>query len=251
MKEDRLLKALGQVDEKYVEEASPAQHFKKPGWLKWGVMVACLCLIVVSAMSVLPKIENNTEGGNTIPDRNSSKDQTEQAISFFAHQDIIDEMQRDIPEKDVQSWAEDSTENMSIKYEYVLPVYTPDNIANSSSSILETLVFANQYKAPAVSDGTCVGTFTLVKHEGKWVISMFEGGFDIESAIIQCEGNATCFLSIPQLGTEYGFLTVTKTDETYLSITQNNQETRNGTELLELLKNRLNSSYPGSEGSQN
>lgn len=37
MKEKRLLKAMGQVDEKYVEEASPAQRTKRPGWLKWGL----------------------------------------------------------------------------------------------------------------------------------------------------------------------------------------------------------------------
>ena len=34
MKEKRLLKAMGKVDEKYIEEASPAQHAKRPGWLK-------------------------------------------------------------------------------------------------------------------------------------------------------------------------------------------------------------------------
>ena len=46
MKEKRLLMALGQVDKEYVEEASPAQRTKKAGWLKWGVMVACLCLMI-------------------------------------------------------------------------------------------------------------------------------------------------------------------------------------------------------------
>lgn len=36
MKEKRLLKALGQVDADYIEEASPTQQAKRPGWLKWG-----------------------------------------------------------------------------------------------------------------------------------------------------------------------------------------------------------------------
>lgn len=53
MKEQRLLKAMGQVDEKYVEEASPAQHSKRPGWLKWGAIAACLCLVVVAA-AIIP-----------------------------------------------------------------------------------------------------------------------------------------------------------------------------------------------------
>ncbi len=46
MKEKRLLKAMGKVDEKYIEEASPAQHAQRPGWLKWGAMAACLCLMI-------------------------------------------------------------------------------------------------------------------------------------------------------------------------------------------------------------
>ncbi len=46
MKEKRVLKALGQVDADYVEEASPTQQTKRPGWLKWGSMVACLVLVL-------------------------------------------------------------------------------------------------------------------------------------------------------------------------------------------------------------
>lgn len=58
MKEQRLLKAMGKVDEKYIEEASPVQQTKRPGWLKWGAIAACLCLVVVGA--VLPMMNNET-----------------------------------------------------------------------------------------------------------------------------------------------------------------------------------------------
>ncbi|MCM1025895.1 MAG: hypothetical protein NC432_05640 [Roseburia sp.] len=50
MKEKRLLKAMSQVEEKYVEEAAPAQHIKKTSWLKWGAMAACLALVCVFAV---------------------------------------------------------------------------------------------------------------------------------------------------------------------------------------------------------
>ncbi len=46
MKEKRLLKALGQVDKMYVEEAFPVQKTKRHGWLKWGTLAACLCLVI-------------------------------------------------------------------------------------------------------------------------------------------------------------------------------------------------------------
>lgn len=47
MKEKRLLKALGQVDADYIEEASPTQQAKRPGWLKWGAMAACFALALL------------------------------------------------------------------------------------------------------------------------------------------------------------------------------------------------------------
>ena len=50
MKEKRLLKALGQVDADYIEEASPTQQTKRPRWMKWSVLAACLCLVVFSAI---------------------------------------------------------------------------------------------------------------------------------------------------------------------------------------------------------
>ena len=61
MKEQRSLKAMGKVDGKYVEEASPAQQKKKPGWLKWGAMAACLCLIIAAAFAI-PHMSTSTPG---------------------------------------------------------------------------------------------------------------------------------------------------------------------------------------------
>ena len=61
MKEQRLLKAMGKVDGKYIEEASPAQQTKKPGWLKWGAMAACLCLII-AAVFAIPHMPTSTPG---------------------------------------------------------------------------------------------------------------------------------------------------------------------------------------------
>ena len=52
MKEKRILDVLGQVDEKYIEEAMPAkQGFQKSQWAKWGkwaaaAAAACVCLAV-------------------------------------------------------------------------------------------------------------------------------------------------------------------------------------------------------------
>lgn len=45
MKEQRLLNALGTVDERYIEEASPVRVSKRAVWLKWGAVAACVCLV--------------------------------------------------------------------------------------------------------------------------------------------------------------------------------------------------------------
>ena len=50
MKEKRLLKALGQVDADYIEEASPTKQAKRPHWMKWGAIAACLVLICVATI---------------------------------------------------------------------------------------------------------------------------------------------------------------------------------------------------------
>ena len=66
MKEKRILKALGQVDKEYIEEASLAQQAKKPGWLKWGAMVACFALALLIGTFVLhtPQDDNVTVGSS-------------------------------------------------------------------------------------------------------------------------------------------------------------------------------------------
>lgn len=249
MKEKRLLKALGQVDADYIEEASPTQQTKRPRWMKWSVLAACLCLVVFSAINFLPHMGNEGNEGGGIPSNfTSPNSNSEQAILLLAQQDIITELQKDISDKDLQGWAEDSAQSISINFEYVLPIYAPEHITADSASLSDTLVFTNQYKAPAISNEMCIGAFTLVQHKGKWTVSMLEVGFDLETIIMQYKDTATCFLSIPQLGTEYGFLTVSDTDQTYSSITHNCQEAKTGTDLLTLLKSTASIDGSASEG---
>lgn len=53
MKEERILSILNQVDEKYIKEAEPMNKTKKKNnWMKWGAMAACLCLVVVGALTI-------------------------------------------------------------------------------------------------------------------------------------------------------------------------------------------------------
>ena len=97
-------------------------------------------------------------------------------------------------------------------------------------------MFDNQYKIPAVSNGECIGTFTIVQHEGKWVIGIYESGFDIEAEIKRNEDSAACFISVSQLQ-ECGFLTITDIDEEYILISGfGNSDSMSGERLLEKIK---------------
>ena len=46
MKEKRILDALNEVDEQYIEEADAAAPVKRRNWVKWGALAACLALVV-------------------------------------------------------------------------------------------------------------------------------------------------------------------------------------------------------------
>ena len=62
MKEKRILNALEQVDEKYIEDAAPAkQKHKKPIWVRWVAAAACLCL-VLSGLFVMTRPGNTPIG---------------------------------------------------------------------------------------------------------------------------------------------------------------------------------------------
>lgn len=51
MENRRILNVLGQVDDKYIEEAAPAgRTVKRRVWTKWAAAAACLCLIIFGAV---------------------------------------------------------------------------------------------------------------------------------------------------------------------------------------------------------
>ena len=64
--------AMSELDSKYIDEAiNYKKKSKKPVWVKWGAMAACLCLIVVAIITVpsmLTPQESDDGGGGTIAD---------------------------------------------------------------------------------------------------------------------------------------------------------------------------------------
>ncbi len=60
MRKEAMFEVLGDLDESYIKDAhnTVPVKVKKPVWVKWGSMAACLCLVMVCA--VLPMTNNDT-----------------------------------------------------------------------------------------------------------------------------------------------------------------------------------------------
>ena len=65
MTNEKLYEVLGDINEKHINEARAYHKAKKPGWVKWGAMAACLCLVVVGALTI-PDLQDNLSGQGTM-----------------------------------------------------------------------------------------------------------------------------------------------------------------------------------------
>ena len=99
MKAKKFSEALGNVRDEYVSEAIAYQSKRKSrSWLKWGVVAACLCLIMVATIPLwrgnFVSNQGNedkiivSENGVSIPklDVNLSNDVKADMIGFFIYQ---------------------------------------------------------------------------------------------------------------------------------------------------------------------
>lgn len=72
MKQERLLKIFGQIDEKYIEEAAPAiltsedsHKINKFNFIKWGALAACAAVVVLAAVPIIYYTSNQPSPDST------------------------------------------------------------------------------------------------------------------------------------------------------------------------------------------
>lgn len=73
---------LGDINENHVKEAREYRKAKKPGWIKWGTMAACLCLAV--AVISVPYILASIQDAENIAEGNATTDVTTTKMIFEA-----------------------------------------------------------------------------------------------------------------------------------------------------------------------
>ncbi len=72
MNEDKLLRAVGELDDKVIEEAAPKKKNKSTKWVKWMSVAASVCIITVIGIAIVRQPSN--------PEKNEGKEkQTELA----------------------------------------------------------------------------------------------------------------------------------------------------------------------------
>ena len=64
MTNENLYEAIGDISDKKIKEAKQIRKSKQPIWIRWGAMVACLCLVVVGSTILLQQDFNAPAAGN-------------------------------------------------------------------------------------------------------------------------------------------------------------------------------------------
>lgn len=244
MNAKKFSEAMSELDSKYIEEAlNYKKKAQKPVWIKWGAMAACLCLIAAAAITIpfmLSPWESDGGAGGTMA--GGSQVILQEVPNLFAGQKVVDAIAQDITNQDIESWAE--VANAAFDLDYVIPVYSTANVTQDSHTILETLVFDDQYIIPVMAKYECIGTATVAQEENKWIICAYEHGFDLKTEVDKNKDTATCFVDVIQLHGR-GFLTSTDTEEFTAIPGFGISENMSGEELLNQILNHREAIYDG------
>lgn len=238
MRKEDFFEVLGELDDDIVKGAKTTMK-KKMSWKVLGAVAACLCLVVIVAMTApfttAPSTSGDEEGGPSIMTPGHAADITP---TLFADQKIINEIVTEIADADINSWTE--VDDTTLEFDYTLPIYITVNIGQDSDTVLGTLTFDNQYMIPAMVDSTCIGAFTIVKFENRWTISSYIAGLDIVQLIQSSKDDATCLVNVPQLNGEYGLLKISDAEEKYTPVPGFvTSGTESGEQLLKDIKRHI------------
>lgn len=127
--------AMSELDTKYVDEAlNYKKKAKKPVWIKWGAMAACLCLVVavISVPRILNSIQDgkNVAGGDTTTNVTATKMVFEAKVLEVQNDALIVEPLEGTPERELTESIAIDTENLGEldTVEYVKKAQVGDTI---------------------------------------------------------------------------------------------------------------------------
>lgn len=75
MNTEKFSEAMSEIGSKYVDEAiNYKQKAKRPGWIKWGAMAACICLIAVAVMTIPSFLRQQENNGVKVNEKAATQD---------------------------------------------------------------------------------------------------------------------------------------------------------------------------------
>ena len=100
MKKEEFCEVLGDINENYVKEARADYKVRKSGWIKWGAIAACLCLLVAGGVLFTPGSENVAPEPNLVQIPNP-------IITVSSVEEMENYLDFDVPvlDKEVESYA--------------------------------------------------------------------------------------------------------------------------------------------------
>lgn len=131
MNEKLLTDAMGELEDRYVEEALSYQKKKRraPVWVKWGTAAACVCLLAVGILTRLPGLLSDSLGGTVGGDDTIGPT----SIAVYPATEQAEEV--------ADATVEDQTEAEAYSVDPLgayLPTSLPDGICYEAGSLYET-----------------------------------------------------------------------------------------------------------------
>lgn len=168
MNTKKFSEAMSEIDNKYVEEAlSYKKKAKKPGWIKWGAIAACFCLLVGGAFMYRHLNVPITPGGGIGEDPGGSfPESVDPIISSLAVFPASEKIQ-DVENATLES-LDEAVAYAMVNLGAYLPNELPDGYAFSNANLYETTMKSGtKYYMLRVTYDTETGTFSAPVAEGE------------------------------------------------------------------------------------
>lgn len=193
MKETEFLKAVGSIDEKYIEEAEAKTKKKSSSFLKYGSLAACLCLCAVLAASFgkttnleksVGKTEETQGAGGMIERTEPVKPETDDIESDRGN--IIS----GIPDESFPVPQEENTPQSEGNLPFISYQQTPSSVENATPKYTKIFEgFAGITEGVSVKDGEVWMSPGLMKAMEEYtdttryrlLVKFFKDGTEIDS----------------------------------------------------------------------
>lgn len=134
MNTKKFSEAMGEIDTKYIEKAMNYQAKKKKnGWLKWGAMAACLCLVIAGSTIILRQ-NFDTPGVGNEGGLDGAGDGTNYSVAVYPATENVE----NVASAEIVSLTE--SEALSNSLAEHLPKQLPDGFHYGRGSIYNTVM---------------------------------------------------------------------------------------------------------------